>query len=214
MEGAKTNFGKRIPQRVSQARNKSALLVTELRQEHVLVPVVTAIESGRLAAARQHLVQVAHGLVTSGATQADLLSALKATKAAKERSQLDWGRFSAQVIGSPPQTQAVMLLSGLDEHIERIRQHLRNAAAVTAPDKRPRGSRIHSGASSTTLACTWWIQLILQRARSVQPRALRPSASRRCVKRLRRQLRDSRQFQRRSLKCVHWFLPLPRRLAR
>ena len=137
VEGAKTNFGKRIPQRVSQARNKSALLVTELRQEHVLVPVVTAIESGRLAAARQHLVQVAQGLVTSGATKADLLSALKATKAAKERSQLDWGRFSAQVIGSPPQTQAVMLLSGLDEHIERIRQHLRNAAAVTAPEQAP-----------------------------------------------------------------------------
>ena len=30
-----------------------------------------------------------------------------------------------------------MLLSGLDEHIERIRQHLRNAAAVTAPEQAP-----------------------------------------------------------------------------
>ena len=137
VEAAKTNFGNRIPQRVSQARNKSALLVTELRQEHVLVPVVTAIEFGRLAAARQHLVYVAQGLVTSGAAQADLLSALKATKAAEERSQLDWGRFSAQVIGSPPQNQAVMLLSSLDQHIERIRQHLRNAAAVTAPEQAP-----------------------------------------------------------------------------
>ena len=137
VEAAKANFGNRIPQRVSQARNKSALLVTELRQEHVLVPVVTAIESGNLAAARQHLVYVARGLVTSDAAQADLLSALKATKAAEERSQLDWGRFSVQVIGSPPQNQAVMLLSGLDQHIERIRQHLRNAAAVTAPEQAP-----------------------------------------------------------------------------
>ena len=137
VEAAKTTFGNRIPQRVSQARNKSALLVAELRQEQVFVPIVTAIESGRLATARKHLVQVARGLDTSGAAQADLLSALKATKAAKERSQLDWGRFSARVIGSSPQNQAVMLFSGLDAHIERIRQHLRNAAVVTAPEQAP-----------------------------------------------------------------------------
>jgi hypothetical protein len=127
VEAAKTEFSKRLPQRAVQAQSRRTLLVADMRQEPVLVPVVTLIESGRLAAAKQHLGQVAQGLVSPG--YADLLQALKTVKSSKERAQLDWGRLSAAVISSPAEAPVVKLLSRLDARVSKIREHLAAAAA-------------------------------------------------------------------------------------
>jgi hypothetical protein len=128
VETAKSEFNRRIPPRMSQAQSRRILLVAELRQEPILVPVATAIEAGRLAAARQHLEEVAHGLVPSGTKSEDLLNALRATKAAKERAQLDWGRFSAQIIASPASTPMAAKLPDLERHLDAARQGIGRAA--------------------------------------------------------------------------------------
>lgn len=129
VEAAKTDFGKRLPARASQAQSRRTLLVMELRKEQVLTPVATLIESGVLPAAKVHLDSVAQGLVPPGTAPADLLNALKTAKAAKERAQLDWGHFSAAVISSPADASAVQLLAPLDVRITSIREQLALAEA-------------------------------------------------------------------------------------
>ena len=109
VDGAKTEFSRRLPQRAVEAQSRRTLLISDMRQEPVLAPVVTLIESGGLIAAKQHLEQVAYGLVPSGT--AELPQALEAAKAAKERAQLDWGRFAGVVISSPAQTAVLAPLT-------------------------------------------------------------------------------------------------------
>ena len=54
------------------------------------------IEAGNPAAARQHLEQVAQGLLASEVPSDDLLVALKSAKAMKERAQLSSGIFTLE----------------------------------------------------------------------------------------------------------------------
>lgn len=135
LEAARTEFNKRLPQKVREAESQRTLLLGALRLEPVLIPVASLIEAGKLPAAKQHLEQVALGLVPPPAD--DLLSALKATKAAKERAQLDWGRYSGTIINVPAETSAIRQLAGLDVRIVTVRQHLADAAATTAPEQAP-----------------------------------------------------------------------------
>ncbi len=128
IETAKTDFSKRLPARAQQAQSRRTLLLFELQNEPVLKPVAALINTGALPAAKAHLEQVAQGLVPSGST--DLLQALKVVKAAKERAQLDWGRFSATVISAPAQNPILTLLAPLERRIVNIQDHL--TAAVTA----------------------------------------------------------------------------------
>ncbi len=130
IESAKTEFSKKLPARAQQAQSRRNLLVMEIQNEPVLKPVASLISSGVLPAAKTHLDQVAQGLVPPGSP--DVLQALKAVKAAKERAQLDWGRFSATVISTPAQSPVFSLLLPLDERITKIQAHLAAAASAVA----------------------------------------------------------------------------------
>jgi len=128
IETAKTGFSKKLPPRAQQAQSRRTLLLVELQKEPVLAPVALLISSGRLPAAKTHLEQVAQGLVPPASP--DLLQALKAVKAAKERAQLDWGRFSIALIAIPAQAPVLISLALLDERVTKIQGHL--AVAVSA----------------------------------------------------------------------------------
>ena len=137
VEAAKTEFGRRLPANITQAQNRRLLLVDDMRQEAVLVPVATLIDSGNLGAAKVHLQQVAQGLVQADTADADLLPALRIKKAEKERAQLDWGRFSGAIINSPAQNPAITHLAMLEGRVTQLRHHLRDAAATTTPAAAP-----------------------------------------------------------------------------
>lgn len=136
-EGARTEYSKKIPTRAANAQSRVSLLIADIRQEGVLVPIATAVDSGKLADGRQHLDQVASGLVPAGTKPEETLNALKSEKAAKERAQLDWGRFAAQVMNSPTTTAAVIQIQGLEQRLEGIRQHLQEAVETTEPAAAP-----------------------------------------------------------------------------
>lgn len=136
VEAARTEFGRRVPQRVTQAQNRRTLLMSELRQEPTLAPAAALIEAGSLAEAKEHLEQIARGLIPPGTpTGADLVSGLKATKAAKERAQLDWGRFSGAVINAPADPTAVRTLETLEARVTTVRQKLSTASETRSPDR-------------------------------------------------------------------------------
>ena len=137
VEAAKTEFGRRLPANVTQAQNRRLLLVEDMRQEAVLVPVATLIDSGNLGAAKVHLQQVAQGLVQADTADADLLPALRIKKAERERAQIDWGRFSGAIINSPAQNPAITHLAMLEGRVTQLRRHLRDAAATTTPAAAP-----------------------------------------------------------------------------
>src|SRR5262245_31966832 len=134
IETAKTEFSKRLPVRAQQAQSRRNLLLLELQNEPVLKPVAALINAAALPAAKTHLEQVAQGLVPAGSS--DLLQALKAIKAAKERAQLDWGRFSAALISAPAQSPILTLLSPLEQRIANIQSQL--TAVVTAAASQPK----------------------------------------------------------------------------
>ena len=137
VEAAKTEFGRRLPANVTQAQNRRLLLVEDMRQEAVLVPVATLIDSGNLGAAKVHLQQVAQGLVQADTADVDLLPALRIKKAERERAQIDWGRFSGAIINSPAQNPAITHLAMLEGRVTQLRRHLRDAAATTTPAAAP-----------------------------------------------------------------------------
>ena len=137
VEAAKTEFGRRLPVNVTQAQNRRLLLVEDMRQEAVLVPVATLIDSGNLGAAKVHLQQIAQGLVQADTADADLLPALRIKKAERERAQIDWGRFSGAIINSPAQNPAITHLAMLEGRVTQLRRHLRDAAATTTPAAAP-----------------------------------------------------------------------------
>lgn len=141
VESAKTAYGKRLPQRVVQAQSKRTLLVMELRQEPVLVPVAKAIEAGKVRAAKQHLLQVAEGLVPPGTARADFVQALRVDKDAKERAQLDWGKYSASVIDATAETAALKLLVTIDGRVTNLRARLAEAVAATQAQSHHEPSR-------------------------------------------------------------------------
>jgi hypothetical protein len=131
VEGARTEFNKKLPPKVREAESRRTLLLKELHLEPVLTPVAVLIESGNLVAAKQHLEQVSQGLIPSGTTSHDLLTALKTAKALKERAQLDWGRFSSAVINVPADSPAIQELTSLNARVAKLREHLA-AATLTA----------------------------------------------------------------------------------
>lgn len=131
LESAKTAYAKRLPPRVVQAQSKRTLLLMELRQEPVFVPVAVAIEDGTLRAARQHLLQVAEGLVPPGTARSDFVQALKVEKDAKERAQLDWGKYSASVIDVASQDPALMLLDTIEKRVTNLGARLGEALRAT-----------------------------------------------------------------------------------
>ena len=137
VEAAKTEFGRRLPANITQAQNRRLLLVDDMRQEAVLVPVATLIDSGNLSAAKVHLQQVAQGLVQADTADADLLPALRTKKAEKERAQIDWGRFSGAIINSPAQNPAITHLAMLEGRVTQLRHYLRDAAATTTSAAAP-----------------------------------------------------------------------------
>lgn len=137
VESAKTEFGKRLPQGAVQAKSRQVLLLAELRQEEVLSPIAALIEGGKLAEARRHVEQVAEGLVPLGTSESDFVQLLKSIKAAKERAQLDWGKFSASVINTPADTPAVRQLVAVQGRVKNLLELLAKAQAATARTRAP-----------------------------------------------------------------------------
>jgi hypothetical protein len=132
LEAAKTDFSRRIPQKVREAESQRTLLLKEMRLEPVLVPAAILVEAANLADAKKHVLQVAQGLVPTRTEASDLPAALKAAKASKERTQLDWGRFSVSVITDPANTPAIRQLTALDDRLKKLWVHLAEAAETTA----------------------------------------------------------------------------------
>ncbi len=145
LEAAKTDFIRRIPQKVREAESQRTLLLKEMSLEPILVPAAVLVEAADLADAKKHVLQVAQGLVPAGTEAADLPAALKAVKASKERTQLDWGRFSVSVINDPANASAIRQLPILDDRINKLRGHLAEAAATISQSqtssREPDGNR-------------------------------------------------------------------------
>jgi DNA repair exonuclease SbcCD ATPase subunit len=117
VEQAKNDLPKRLPARIVQAQSRSAALVQDFTNQPLLSPVALAIKQGKLAEAHKHLKRVALGAVSPGTKEPDLELSLQATKAAKQRSQLDWGRFSLNPIPLPQSLPAISNLDALDNQL-------------------------------------------------------------------------------------------------
>ena len=127
-----------------------------MRLEPVLASAATLIEAGNLADAREHVLNVAHGLLSSEAADEDLPAALKAMKAVKERAQLDWGRLSATIINDPTNSSVIKQLTTLEAHVTNLRQHLVDAKTIVeTPDVSPRELDPERRNFSTGLDSRW-----------------------------------------------------------
>jgi hypothetical protein len=137
VEAAKVEFGKKLPQKVREAESQRTLILKELYLESVLRPVAVLIEAGNLTAAKEHLEQVGQGLVPPGTPKEHLLSALKTAKTVLERTQLDWGRFSASIINVPADTPAIKQLAPLGTRVVKLIEHLLAAVETGSPAQAP-----------------------------------------------------------------------------
>jgi DNA repair exonuclease SbcCD ATPase subunit len=139
VEQAKNELSKRLPARVVEAQGRRAALLREFSNNALLNPVAVAINHGKLADAHKHLRRVALGTVPSGTPEAELERSLMATKAAKQRAQLDWGRFSLNPISAPQAHPAVSGLEPLTGLLEDFHSKLGQAlaAAQTAAEMVP-----------------------------------------------------------------------------
>ncbi len=137
VETAKNEFAKRLPARAIDAQNRSSLLLQSFKGEPLLGPVATAVEQGNLNEAQKHLVQVALGRVAPGTPESDLLPALRAAQAAKERSQLDWGRFSLAPLPTPGAHPGLAQLQALERHRDDFHAEIEKAVQLVAASPQP-----------------------------------------------------------------------------
>ena len=127
VEQAKTDLARRLPVRAVEAQASSETLKRSFATEPLLKPVLTAIQQGDVAAAKNHLTQIALGRVPPGTEEKDLRPALQSAKASKERAQLDWGRFSLNPVPTPESDPAITGLEGLNLLAEEFQGHLQSA---------------------------------------------------------------------------------------
>ena len=138
VEDAKTELPKRLPDTIKQAQTQSDQVRRSFTGEPLLKPVETAIAGGNLRAAREQLLEVALGRVPAGTLEADLTPTLKATRAAKERGQLDWGRFSLAPVARPDEHEALTHLAVIREKFSEFHEKLTEALGKAAPPKTER----------------------------------------------------------------------------
>jgi hypothetical protein len=138
VEESKTLFSNNLPRAAKEAQSRALLLVGSMEREPILKPIVVVIRRGDLTEAKKQFVQVTLGRLPSGTDESDILPALEKAKTAKERSKLDWGRFSLGAIASPDDHQAVAQLIGLKDQlgtfgteIERVRTRIQSAQPET-----------------------------------------------------------------------------------
>src|SRR5207245_2887157 len=122
---------------IRQAQTRSGELRTEFETYPLLNPVLAAIAASKLKAGREQLVQVALGRVAAGTTEADIVPALEAAKAAKERAQLDWGRFSLSPVAKPENHPLLLGLSEIEEAFATFHERLVEAAGKAVESGRP-----------------------------------------------------------------------------
>jgi DNA repair exonuclease SbcCD ATPase subunit len=115
VEQAKNDLARRLPAKITDAQRRATSLIRSFGSEPLLKPVASAVEQGNLQEAHRHLQQVALGRVPAGTAEPQLEQALEATKAAKQRAQLDWGRFSLNPVPSPDLHPAMRELQTLRE---------------------------------------------------------------------------------------------------
>ena len=132
VESAKNELSKRLPASVVEAQTRSTALLASFKTAPVLRPVAIAVEQGNLTEARKHLVQVGLGRVPPGTAESDLLPALRASQAAKQRAQLDWGRFSLTPLATPAAHPALAQLDALDGHRRDFESHVQEAIRLVA----------------------------------------------------------------------------------
>lgn len=131
VEDAKTDFQNPLPAKIVESQNRAALLSAAFRRYSLLTPVADAIQRGKLKAAREQFVQIAHGRVPAGTPETRILDTLQETKAAKERARLDWGRFSLNPVGQPESHPAVKNLETIERRIDEFASNLAEAAKQT-----------------------------------------------------------------------------------
>lgn len=134
VEAARNELVRRLPDRAAEAQARATALLASFKAEGVLRPVAIAVEQGNLVEAWSHLVQVGLGRVPSGTKEADLLPALRASQAAKERSQLDWGRFALMPLAEPETHPTLTQLGTLEQHrgdfVLRVQEAIRMVSAL------------------------------------------------------------------------------------
>jgi len=118
VEAARTEFQNSLPPSAVQARNRANLLLSNFRGYPLLQPVLAATTQGKIADARKHLVEICLGRVAAGTPDTELIQALHQTKAAKERSRLNWGRFSINPIARPESHPSISSLGQFNEFLD------------------------------------------------------------------------------------------------
>lgn len=136
VETAKTEFPKSLPGAATAAQNRTGLLVASFNSNPLLQPVARAIGEGKLEEARKQLVQVALGRVPAGTKEEDLQAALNQAKASKERSRLDWGRFSLSPVAIPDSHPGISFLSTLEQHVKEFEERVAEAVQKVAESPR------------------------------------------------------------------------------
>src|SRR5690349_8826731 len=143
VEESKTFFSNNLPRGAKEAQSRALLLVGSMNREPILKPVTAAIKQGGLTEAKKQFVQVTFGRLPSGTQESGILPALEKAKTAKERSKLDWGRFSLSAIASPEDHQAISQLRGLKDQlsafgaeVEMVRARIESAEPEAIPPAR------------------------------------------------------------------------------
>jgi len=139
VEQAKNDLSKRLPPRIVEAQRRSTTLLQEFTNRPLLSPVALTIKQGKLTEAKKHLNRVALGAVPPGTKEADLERSLQASKAAKQRAQLDWGRFSLNPIPLPQSLPAISNMRVLERLLSDFHGQVEQAieAAAEVPESVP-----------------------------------------------------------------------------
>lgn len=134
VEEAKTLYSNNLPKAAKEAQSRAFLLINSMDREPLLKPVAAAIRQGNLSDGQKQFTQVALGRLPAGTKESDILPALEKAKTAKERSKLDWGRFSLGPILSLDSHPVISELTTLSDELEAFGSEVQRIQSEITPE--------------------------------------------------------------------------------
>jgi hypothetical protein len=134
VEEAKTLYSNNLSRTAKGAQSRAFLLINSMDREPLLKPVAVAIQQGNLSEGKKQFSQVALGRIPPDTRESDILSALERAKTAKERSKLDWGRFSLGPISAPDSHPVTSELSAIGDQLEALRSEVERIQTRIIPN--------------------------------------------------------------------------------
>ena len=136
VDTVRNNLQRAYPKDIKDSIYNAKLVISKLENTPVTKVVADLLRKNEVDAAHEQLVAIASGRISGAPPEPEgLLDALKAEHALKQRTQLDWGKFSFQKLRPDENHPFIKDLNGTMERLKYLKESLGKLVVQVASEK-------------------------------------------------------------------------------